>query len=448
MDFDSPRLLELLRNPAEDLAFEIKDWLDLTDNAHKAKLAQAMIALANHGGGSILVGFTEQADGSFVPGSSRPADLNAYTTDTINEISRTYLNPPIHCDVRQIAHPVSGLLFPVVKIPGGHLTPVIARRGGPQGQSSLSAGRTYIRRAGPSSEEPQSPEEWRDLLDRCVRAGREELVDRIRLIVSGQPVQSPANTEGQEFDLWIDASTTRWQELIAGLPATHPAHFQRGYYRFAYQLRGEFSPPTLANLRTAIVASEVRHSGWPHWPVITRDPVRPAPVGDTIECLMARDNDSAELPPDRLDYWRVSTHGKAFTVRGFAEDSHADLVEPGVGIDITTPTWRLADAVTHAANLARALGMTTGDIDFDILWTGLAGRQLVSVGNPRRYLSSTRTTHQQQYQRRFSVKVDTVLDQLPEVVDTVLRPMYEAFDFFNLPGDLTASEIAEWRRNN
>jgi hypothetical protein len=48
MDFDSPRLLELLRNPAEDLAFEIKEWLDLSDNAHKARLAQAMIALANH----------------------------------------------------------------------------------------------------------------------------------------------------------------------------------------------------------------------------------------------------------------------------------------------------------------------------------------------------------------------------------------------------------------
>jgi hypothetical protein len=51
MDFDSPRLLELLRTPAEALAFEIKEWLNLGDNAHKARLAQAIIALANHGGG-------------------------------------------------------------------------------------------------------------------------------------------------------------------------------------------------------------------------------------------------------------------------------------------------------------------------------------------------------------------------------------------------------------
>jgi len=49
MEFDSPRLLELLRNPEEDLAFEIKEWLNLSDNAHKVLLAQALIALANHG---------------------------------------------------------------------------------------------------------------------------------------------------------------------------------------------------------------------------------------------------------------------------------------------------------------------------------------------------------------------------------------------------------------
>jgi hypothetical protein len=44
MDFDGPRLLELLRKPAEDLAFEVKEWLDLSTNVHRAKLAQAMIA--------------------------------------------------------------------------------------------------------------------------------------------------------------------------------------------------------------------------------------------------------------------------------------------------------------------------------------------------------------------------------------------------------------------
>ena len=209
MDFDSPRLLELLRSPAEGLAFEIKDWLNLAESAHRARLAKAMIALANHGGGFVLIGYAEQMDGGFTPAEPRPGDLSGYTSDVFNEISRAYLNPPVHCDVRHIAHPVSGLFFPVINVPGGHQIPIMARRGGPRGQSSLQAGRVYIRRVGPSSEEPQSPDEWRALLDRCIRLGRDELVGRIRLIVAGEPIGAAEPTSDQELNRWIEESDAR-----------------------------------------------------------------------------------------------------------------------------------------------------------------------------------------------------------------------------------------------
>src|SRR5262245_38313947 len=104
MDFDTPRLLDLLSNPAEDLSFEIKEGLYLDDNAHKANLAQAIIALANHGGGALLLGYAQQPDGTFVPAEPRPANLSGYTSDIVNGISRSYLNPPVHCEVRHVAH--------------------------------------------------------------------------------------------------------------------------------------------------------------------------------------------------------------------------------------------------------------------------------------------------------------------------------------------------------
>ena len=449
MEFDSPRLLELLRNPAEDLAFEIKEWLNLSDNSHKALLAQALIALANHGGGAVLVGYAEQGNGSFIPAEPRPPDLSGYTSDIVNEISRAYLNPPVHCDVQHIVHPDTGLLFPVIKVPGGHSIPIMARRGGPQGQSKLQAGRTYIRRVGPTSEEPQSPEEWRALLDRCIRSGREELVDRIRLIVVGQPIASAEPTGDQELDDWIKQSDARWRELIQHLPEGDPARFPLGYYRFAYQLRGEFDHPSLRHLRDALAAAEVNFS-WPHWPVYNnQERLRPAPIGDTIECWLGRRDDAATTSPEYLDYWRVSTEGKAYSIRGLNEDSHPDLGhQPGTGLDITAPTRRLADALTHASNLAGQLGMTAGDIDFDLLWSGLAGRRLVSWGNVARIISNRFITQQPQYHRRFSISVERVTDQLPEITDAALRPMYAAFDFFNLPADLTTREIAKWRRGN
>jgi hypothetical protein len=221
-----------------------------------------------------------------------------------------------------------------------------------------------------------------------------------------------------------------------------------GFYRFAYQLRGEFEQPSLSQLRDALVSSEVRYSGWPHWPVMSRDQIRPAPVDDTIECFLAYDRGSENAAPDSLDYWRVSIAGQAYTVRGLNEDSHPDLGQPGKGLDITTPTRRLADAITHASNLARELRMQTGHIDFDLLWSGLAGRRLVSIGNRNRHLYATYSTRQSQYQRRFSVSVANVIEQLPEIVDAALRPMYQAFGFFPMPAGLTAEEIAAWRRHS
>jgi hypothetical protein len=448
MEFDSPRLLELLRNPAEDLAFEIKEWLNLSDNAHRALLAQALIALANHGGGAVLIGYAEQGNGSFIPAEPRPDNLSGYTPDVVNEISRAYLNPAVHCEVRHIEHPDGGLLFPVISVPGGHSIPIMARRGGPQGQSKLQAGRTYIRRVGPTSEEPQSPEEWRTLLDRCIRSGREELVDRIRLIVAGQPIASTETTADQELDDWIKQSDARWRELIQRLPEGHPARFPLGYYRFAYQLRGEFDHPSLTHLRDALAAAEV-HRSWPHWPIYNREDMRPAPVGDTVECWLGRRDDAAATSPEYLDYWRVSTEGKAYSIWGLNEDSHPDLgQQPGTGLDITTPTRRLADALTHASNLAEQPGMTAGNIDFDLLWFGLAGRRLVSWGNRARTISNAYITQQPQYHQRFSISVEGVTDQLPEITDAALRPMYEAFNFFPLPADLTTREIASWRRGN
>jgi hypothetical protein len=447
MDFDDPRLLELLRNPVEGLAFEIKEWLNLGENVHKARLAQAIIALANHGGGVVLIGYAEQTNGTFIPAEPRPTDLSGYTSDVVNEISRSYLNPPVHCDVRHIADPVSGVSFPIISVPGGHQVPIMARRGGPQGQSGLQAGRVYIRRVGPSSEEPQSPEEWRALLDRCIRTGRDELVDRIRLIVAGEPLGSAEATADAEFDHWIEASDARWLSLVTELPNNHPARFPLGNYRFAYQLRGQFDRPSLPQLREALVAAEVPY-GWAHWRIYSRERLRPTPVDDTIECFVARDANSDTSAPDTLDYWRVSVAGKAYTIRGLNEDSHPDERKPGKGLDISAPTRRLADALTHASNLAQHLGMLTGHIDFDLLWSGLAGRRLVSWGNRHRYLSANYFTQQPHYRHRFSNPVENVTKQLPEIIDRALRPMYETFDFFSLPADLTTQEIAAWRRRS
>src|SRR5688572_7937191 len=84
-------LPDLLRSPREALDIEIKDWLDLSDANQRADLAKAILALANHGGGFLLIGLTEGGDGQFSPSFRRPADLTGLSPDAIQEAVRKYL---------------------------------------------------------------------------------------------------------------------------------------------------------------------------------------------------------------------------------------------------------------------------------------------------------------------------------------------------------------------
>jgi hypothetical protein len=52
-------LRSLLHTPSESLSVEYKSWLDLAQNPGKANLAKAAIALANEGGGIIVLGMRE-----------------------------------------------------------------------------------------------------------------------------------------------------------------------------------------------------------------------------------------------------------------------------------------------------------------------------------------------------------------------------------------------------
>ena len=54
-------LKALLQFPTEKLTVEYKSWLDLSDNGGKATLAKAAIALANEGGGVIVLGMREDS---------------------------------------------------------------------------------------------------------------------------------------------------------------------------------------------------------------------------------------------------------------------------------------------------------------------------------------------------------------------------------------------------
>jgi hypothetical protein len=436
----------LLRDPRETLSTEIKNWLDPTDNEHRAHVAKACIALANHGGGHLIIGLTADGDG-YREADVRPGSLDTFSTDWVNEIVSRYAEPPFHCEVRHIESPSLGGVFPVVTIPGGHTIPIIAKRSGP-GERVIHQGPPYIRRPGPGSEAPQSAHEWQDLMRRCLVNGREEMLNQLRAVLAGQPISRLAVPEEEETLLrWRDDSVERWRELVEDVPPEDPASCSNGFWTIGYQLHSEARPLRGQELIDMLRLAKVRHTGWPEWLIPSLPGIDPYPHGNAIECWIARDGEVLHDDPSHADFWRAHPEGRMFLLRGYAEDALGET-EPGSVFSLTTPVWRVGESLLHASNVAAILAADDDQAEVEVIlqWTGLQGRRLKAIESNRTLMDHWQS-NQDAIETRSRFRVVDLPDVLPEAVQELTLPLYESFAFFRPPAEMFTEELALMRRH-
>jgi hypothetical protein len=304
MTIINSELQQLIDFPHETLNVEVKNWLDLSNKAGMTTLAKAAIALANHGGGFILLGFTELDDGTFEGAVPKPATLEAYSQDAIARIVSSYAEPAFQVQVVHIKRPATDAFHPVVIIPGGHRMPIQAKKGSPN-QKTLIVGHVYIRRPTPESAEPATAIEWRELFDRCVRAGRDDLLNAIRGILDGHSStkSEPPLSALQELFNWRDQGLKYWRRTQTAANAAAPEML--GSYCVAYKVEGSFPEPSFPELLEKVNKATVRHTGWSPWWVPTRQGIRPAVRDGAIERFLfgALASVSCRQQPS-LDCWQ------------------------------------------------------------------------------------------------------------------------------------------------
>lgn len=127
-------------------------------------------------------------------------------------------------------------------------TPVMSRR---DCDGIIAAQRCYIYKPGPRSEEPFTGEEWRALLDRCVRAGRENMLDAIRHIVQGHAGTAPPADALTAPKTFAAAGLARWRALVQPLPPDDPARLGHGFRELAFEIRNVAPLPALSSFAIA-----------------------------------------------------------------------------------------------------------------------------------------------------------------------------------------------------
>lgn len=430
----------LITEPREDLSVEHKAWLDLTENQHRALLAKAAIALVNHGGGFIVLGMADEPAG--LVSRPRPPNIPEITQDAVNSAIRRYATPEFHAELYAVPHPTTGVVHPVISLPSTLAEPAMAKRDCP---GVLMQSRCYIRKPGPRTEEPQTPEEWRGLLKRCLIAGRTDMLEAIRAIVSGRVDARDIPEDALEtLKAFCQRGYARWQELTANEANDAPPRFPNGFYEMGFMLVGATPAPNLGTLQERLrIARQVKLTGWtpflemgtPEWAPYAYEDVVEAWVGQTVAGRTAR-------TAPHSDYWRASPAGLLYTIRGYSEDG-LQRNPPGQLFDITLPVWRIGEGVLFAARLAD----TYADVELIAIrcrYTGLNGRVLTSVTGNRDVLANE-ISRTNEISLQTQATPQQLRDNLAEVLHQLLTPLYERFNFAQLPITLVEEELERMR---
>lgn len=440
-------LQELLRTPREDMDIELKQWMDPTDKVVRAKLAKELLALRNHGGGYLVIGYKDGHPPT--PDYNRPTDLSVFSTDAVNNIVKKYAEPPFHCTSYLIDHPGSGEQYPVIVVPGGAQVPVRCKSDSPDDGKSIRKDAYYIRRPGPESSPPQSAAEWDVLLEQCLLSRKEALLASLSGLLgvgrsgllSGATLPEPKHPF-TELRAFRDDAVSRLVSLQATLPEDAGARFLHGRYILSARILDTLKKVSTSEMLD-ILSRLPKYTGWSPIHIFTRRELEPYPYGDDIiECWLAREEPQ---DPGHADFWRVSTNGMVTLIRGHQEDSpeiNRDGLAPGTGIELTLPPWRIAEFILRVAALARRLTEDNFRLQLIVQWEGIAGRKLFSYGG-RRMLFQEYVAHDPNFSIEIEATPEEIESALPNVIAKTVTPLLRRFSFFEPPTEFYNEEISK-----
>jgi hypothetical protein len=96
--------------------------------------------------------------------------------------------------------------------------------------------------------------------------------------------------------------------------------------------------------------------------------------------------------------------------------------------------------------LAAELGEDNPSIWFQASWSGLAGRKLGDVTNQGFWPPTNRISRQPSVTSTIEVTAAQLDANLASAVETITRPLYEAFDFFVLSPQAITTELDKLRK--
>ncbi len=448
---DQNFLADLVERRTEAPAIEYKNFMPLTENVERAKIARHICALANSGGGWLVFGFED--DGS--PSDPHPENLSTYSQDAINGISERYLDPQPHCETHWVPSN-SGRTYPVVRVPSHGTIPVCAKVDGPHANGNpqgIRKGFHYIRAPGPKSIPIDSPETWRELIRRCVLAERGALLASISQLFDGPQT---ASESASSLDTLLERSLLSWDSIDQlGWPIDLSGHRIAFGFRLIDSSGGPVGALPLNVLEQAIRSASLASGALigestgnfdPGWNSETRAKVTVIDGLDGYAGRRLSPEGSYNLPME----WVIREDAVGVEVTGIPEDNPwvQEAVEgrgrtrrwpPGERLAPTFQVDTVAQAVTFVGRLAESYHDAAA-CDLMVDYRGLEGRE-IDEPKPGVYFSLRRTSATDERRVKIRVGVAALSAELAGVTASLVGPIFRLFDGWDINSEYVQQRL-------
>lgn len=451
MDIDSSRIQELIERPGESLSVELKRWIDPDGSDGIAKIVKTALALRNHGGGYLIIGFdndTLKPDAENVP----PNIKEKFHIDKIQALVSRFASDPFEVIVEFPEK--EGKVYPVIIIPPDVKTPVATKSElADNNRKLIKADTVYIRSLSANNTPSTTQASWKDwpkivevcfdnreadigrFLRRHLRGLSPEIVHEFVSAISKKIEPKP--TLEELLKGYLQEGQKRFESVVTERNIELPEH---GTWEVALLFIGEV-PPHAAHRRflNLLNSSNPDYTGWPVW-VDSRgfsDQESHPYVNEGVwEAFIPR----SDIWGGDLDFMMLDPKGRFYLRRALQDDTLArpQAPKPLTVLDFGLPIVRTAEAIAVGIAFAKAMECNAEETElaYGFKWSKLRGRKLVSWANPGRYISPGRTAYQDEVFVHIHVPLETPLSALGEFVNRAVQPLFEIFDGFVLSKDV------------
>lgn len=262
--------------------------------------------------------------------------------------------------------------------------------------------------------EPREPDSFRQQLEDQIRRRRalpSPVAEAERPVLDMEWVRTQRETASRQM---AEVGITTYMEASFGIAAPKPDRRS-------------------SKLLSAASAARIRTFGWPVGVFLDGVPeYRPRPRSDGIVAELSFGEDR------QYDYWALRRNGDYYLRKSIFEDT-----EDPTAIFFNTRIVRNTELLLYALRLYDKLGVdpSTG-FELELRYGGLNGRVLRAT--PNRHIIGSYKCTEDQITTSYNGSLQGVEASLTEVVKQLTAPMFDLFDFFELPDSAYQRIVADF----